>query len=149
MELNLLFPRQSLQGQTIFEEIPLPKTATPLSVGHDFINPKTITLEKNSTTKIYTGVKLQLPPHLWLQLYPRSSYAIRGITVEAGIIDSDFRGEIVAVVRNISNDRFVLRKGERFCQGVFHPAIRAHIKKIEKINPDTTRGEGAFGSTSK
>lgn len=149
MEVTFNLPRQTIRVQTIFEDIELPKTVTPLSIGHDFYAPKTVCLEKMATLKICTGIKMQLPPHLWMQIHPRSSYACRGISVEGGIIDSDYRGEITVIVRNLSNDRFVIKKGERFCQGVFHPAIRVNMKKIDNVDTNTMRGTGGLGSSGK
>ena len=149
MEINLTLPRQRIMGETIFREIPLPMTATEYSVGHDFFATKPITFPPHSTTKVHTGVKLQIPTHLWMELHIRSSLAVVGLSVKGGVIDPDYCGEIGVVVRNDNSKPVDIEAGQRFCQGVLHPAIRANIIRVDTVASSTERGSAGFGSTGR
>lgn len=149
MEINLTLPRQRITGETIFHEVSLPSTATRYSVGHDFFAPKPVVFPPNSTTKVHTGVKLRMPKHLWMELHIRSSLAVLGLSVKGGVIDPDYCGEIGVVVRNDSSKPVDIEAGQRFCQGVLHPAIRADIIRADTVAPSSERGESGFGSTGK
>lgn len=149
MEINLTLPRQQLFGETIFRDIPLPILATQYSVGHDFFAPKAITFPPNSTTRVNTGVKLGIPTHLWMKLYIRSSLAMVGLSVKGGVIDPDFKGEITVIVRNSSSKPVEIEAGQRFCQGVLNPAIRADIHRVEKVATPMGKREDGLGSTGK
>ena len=118
VNLTLSLPRQKLKGCSIFTEIKLPATATPYSVGHDFIMPQNVTCHPHTTIEAPTGIKLELPNHLWMELHIRSSLALKGLTLENAVVDPDFRGEIVAIIRNFSSNTIEIPKGDRFCQKV-------------------------------
>jgi len=96
-----------------------------------------------------TGIAIALPPGYEAQVRPRSGLAIKhGITLlnAPGTIDSDYRGEIKAIMANLGGEPFAVRRGERIAQLVVAPVARALWTLTEAL-PESERGDGGFGST--
>ncbi len=127
----------------------LPNFSTAFSAGVDlraFLS-DSITLNPSERILIPTGLFIQLPNGYEAQIRPRSGLAIKhGITVlnTPGTIDADYRGEIMVILINHSNEPFVINSGDRICQMVI-----AKYEQFEWINVDSLdesdRGEGGFG----
>jgi dUTP pyrophosphatase len=117
---------------------------TPGSAGLDIILPKEITINPGYS-EVDTGVKVALPEGTWGLLKERSSAFRRELVLGAGVIDSDFRGSVVAMVRNMSDRPVTYAAGEAFCQLLVLPSIPVLVEKHDALD-DTTR-VGGFGST--
>lgn len=129
-----------------------PKIATSGSAGLDLRADKWTTIEKGQHVKISTGVVVEIPDGYVGFLLPRSSLGAKGLKLvnTIGVIDSDYRGEIMAIVENISDVPFDIDRGERFVQLVVVPCPQMKIEEVELNNlSDTERGDGGFGSTGK
>ncbi len=100
-------------------------------------------------TIIPTGLFMEIPVGYEAQVRPRSGLAIKkGITVlnTPGTIDADYRGEIMVILINLSNETFVVKHGERIAQMVIAAHEQAQWKLVEDLS-ETERGAGGFGST--
>lgn len=97
----------------------------------------------HQTVKIPLGLGLILPDGYMACVYPRSGLASQGIVCQLPPIDSGYRGEIHAIVSNLSDENFVIHNGDRIGQLVVTPVIIADFT-TEDIKE---RGSGAFGST--
>lgn len=132
---------------------PIPQYATQESAGLDlraFI-PQPITLKPLERALVSTGLSIELPAGYEAQIRPRSGLAAKhGITVlnSPGTIDSDYRGEIKAILVNLSNEDFVINDGERICQMVIASHSQVELIEVEELS-DTERGSGGFGHTGK
>lgn len=130
---------------------PMPEYATPGSAGMDvraFLK-EPVTLGPLERALIPTGLRLQLPQGYECQIRPRSGLAIRnGISLvnTPGTVDSDYRGEISAILINLSNEPFTINDGERICQMVITRYTRVSWEPVSRIDR-TERGDGAFGHT--
>ncbi|AEA06951.1 deoxyuridine 5'-triphosphate nucleotidohydrolase [Lausannevirus] len=110
---------------------------------------KAITLRPLRRVLIPTGIHIALPEHLEAQIRPRSGLAYKnGVTVlnAPGTIDSDFRGEIKALIINLSQEDFVINDGDRIAQMVIAPVTKIQWEQVLDLD-ETKRGEGGFGST--
>ena len=129
----------------------LPAYETPSSAGMDVraCLKEPVTLQPMQRALIPTGLYIQLPHGYECQMRPRSGLALKkGISLvnTPGTVDSDYRGEIGAIVINLSDEPFVINDGERICQMVIKEYTRVEWEPVEP--PDqTTRGDGAFGHT--
>ena len=131
----------------------LPEYETPHSAGMDLRanidNP--ITLKPLERALIPTGLFIELPVGCEAQIRPRSGLAIKhGISLvnSPGTIDSDYRGEIKAIVVNLSDTSFVVNDGERICQMVIARHERVEWIPSEQLD-ESVRGAGGFGHTGK
>lgn len=133
-----------------------PEYRTDGSVGFDiaFFDPEaeSYTLKPSETHRFKTGIFVKLPIGYELQIRPRSSMGARGIIVtnSPGTIDSDYRGELLILLTNTNElTDHVIKRGERIAQGVLALALKANFNQVMKIENDTARGAGGFGSTGK
>jgi len=108
-----------------------------------------IVLQPGHRTAVPTGIAIALPEGYEAQVRPRSGLALRhGITVlnAPGTIDSDYRGEVAAILINHGSEPFAIARGTKIAQLVI--AAHARVEWNEQANLDTTvRGAGGFGST--
>ena len=100
---------------------------------------------------IPTGLFIELPLGYEAQVRPRSGLAIKkGITVlnSPGTIDADYRGEIMVILINLSQEDFVIQHGERIAQMVVASHEKVEWTAVEELE-ETERGDGGFGHTGK
>ena len=108
-----------------------------------------ITLQPGERALIPTGFIFEIPAGFEAQIRPRSGLAFKhGITClnSPGTIDSDYRGEVKALLINHGAEPFVIERGMRIAQMVIAPVTRATVCEAGETT-DTTRGAGGFGST--
>lgn len=110
---------------------------------------ETVELAAGETKMIHTGIALQIPDGLVGLVYARSGIATkRGLAPanKVGVIDSDYRGEIMVSLYNHSGKPQEIADGERIAQLVIAPYITASFEQAESLD-ETERGSGGFGST--
>jgi dUTP pyrophosphatase len=128
---------------------PLPHYATTGSSGMDLraYLPEPYTLPPMHRVAIPTGIKIQLPPGFEAQVRPRSGMALQqGITClnSPGTIDSDYRGEIKAILINLSSETHIIQNGDRIAQLVIQKVEKANWIEVAQLE-QTVRNEGGFG----
>jgi len=129
----------------------LPNYETIASAGMDLRANLTesITLNPLERTIVKTGLFIELPIGYEAQVRPRSGLALKnGITVlnSPGTVDSDYRGEVCAILINHSQVDFMITRGMRIAQIVIARHEQAEIVEVENLD-ETARGLGGFGST--
>lgn len=101
------------------------------------------------TIKVPTGLTMEIPEGYWGGIYARSGLATKmGLRPAncTGIIDSDYRGEIIVALHNDTDESQVVNSGERIAQFVLMPQVLINFEETDNLT-DTKRGEGGFGST--
>ena len=96
-------------------------------------------------TIVPLGFGLEVPDGYQAIIKPRSSMNAKGMLTQIGTIDSGYRGEIKAVIINLTQEDKLFRKGDKICQIVIEPVILAEF--VENLHND--RGTGGFGSTGE
>ncbi|MDE2425746.1 MAG: dUTP diphosphatase [Elusimicrobia bacterium] len=96
---------------------------------------------------INTGLSLELPKGTVGIIRPRSSAFRKGLMI-SGVLDSDFRGQVMVQVWNISNQDISLHHGDRIAQLIVMPYIKVNIEEVLELS-NTIRGENGFGSTGQ
>ncbi len=129
----------------------LPQYATPLSAGMDLRAnlDEPIVLQPMQRHLIPTGLHIALPAGFEAQIRPRSGLALKkGITVlnSPGTIDADYRGEVMVLLINLSNEDFVVNDGERIAQMIIARHEQGEFQLVEQLD-ETERGEGGYGHT--
>ncbi len=133
-------------------KIPMPVYATSGSAGMDLhaCCETAIAIPAWSRGKVPTGIAIELPgPELVALVFPRSGLASKhGISLSnaVGVIDSDYRGEIICLVKNDSDQEFLIHPGDRIAQLLFFPIYRMDWEEVTELE-ETKRGAGGFGST--
>lgn len=107
------------------------------------------TIEPGKVITIPLGFAVELPEGYEMQIRGRSGLA-RKNSIEVfnapGTIDSDYRGEVGAILYNASTEPFIINPGDRIAQAIVAPVIRAEWHLTENLS-ETERGSGGFGST--
>lgn len=134
------------------EDAVLPFRATPQSAGYDLCSCEEQTIKSGETVKLHTGLALELceAPDSVMLIYARSSLASKhGITLAncVGVIDTDYRGEIMIPMINQSDRSYTVAKRERVAQLVVTPIFLPDIESTDELS-QTVRGSGGFGSTN-
>lgn len=110
-----------------------------------------VTIQPKETEFIKTGIALEVPEGFAGLIYARSGLACKKGLAPAnkvGVIDADYRGEIMVALYNHSKEPVTIEHGERIAQMVITPYLRADFQEVEELS-DTVRGEGGFGSTGR
>ena len=110
-----------------------------------------ITINPGKTAIIPTGIAFAIPKNYEIQIRPRSGLAAKkGISVlnTPGTVDSDYRGEIIIILINLSKKSFVVKSGDRVAQMILCPVAKGKLQEVKNL-PKTVRGKGGFGSTGK
>ncbi len=130
----------------------LPTYGTPFSAGADLyaLTAAPITIAPGETILIHTGLAFEIPEGYGGFVFARSGLATKKGLAPAnkvGVIDSDYRGELMIPLHNGGSESAVIQNGDRVAQLVFLPAPQAVFTETDVMS-ETKRGCGGFGSTS-
>lgn len=129
----------------------LPTQSTPGAAGFDLYADEDCCIYPHplsgSHRLVSTGIALSIDPDKVGLIWPRSGLATRhGIQVGAGVIDSDYRGEIKVLLFNLGNSIFEIKRGDRIAQILIMPVYGQTILEVDDLG-NTARGAFGFGST--
>lgn len=129
----------------------LPAYSTPQSAGMDLRAniDESLTLHPMERKLITTGIYMALPIGYEAQIRPRSGLALKhGITVlnTPGTVDADYRGEVMVLLVNLSQEDFIVNDGERIAQMVIAKHEQADFVEVTELD-ETDRGDGGYGHT--
>ena len=136
----------------IGREIPTPFYATGGAAAMDLhaCIDQAVSIPAGGRAVIPTGIAIALPSADYVALiFARSGLGVKhGIAPAncAGVIDSDYRGELLVGLQNSSDVAYTIQPADRIAQLMITPVIQAQIQMVEELD-DTTRGAGGFGST--
>ena len=131
----------------------LPTYGTPYAAGADLYAclEEEITIAPGETVFVPTGIAMEVPEHCAGLIYARSGLACkRGLAPanKVGVVDSDYRGEIIVVLHNHGSVPQTVANGERIAQMVITPVLTPAYVETEELT-DTVRANQGFGSTGK
>lgn len=110
-----------------------------------------VTIEPQEAVLIHTGLAMEIPVGFAGLVYARSGLATKqGLAPsnKVGVIDADYRGEILVSLYNHSKEARTIEHGERIAQLVITPFLTAEWNEVPELK-ETTRGTGGFGSTGR
>ena len=143
-----------MRVKRVHKDAMLPTYGTEGSGALDFYAAEDVTVWEERTYRIGLGVALEVPKGFVLQLVPRSSMGMNTplrMPNSIGVIDSDYRGEVVAIYVNDESKGMIpyqINKGDRIAQGYLVPTPKINLVEVEELS-DTDRGDKGFGSTGK
>ena len=133
-------------------DIPLPYYATPGSAAMDLhaCLDEAVTIPAGERRVIPTGLAIALPSADYVALvFARSGLGIKHGVAPAncvGVIDSDYRGELLVGLQNSGGSEFTIRPGDRIAQLMVVPVVQPRLRLVDELD-ETGRGAGGFGST--
>ena len=133
-----------------YDDIILPVRATKGSAGYDFSSPVDVTLRPGEMVKVPSGIRCCIEEGYVLHIYPRSSLGFKyqlSLANTTGSIDADYynalnEGHIIVALVNRGNKDIVIKKGERFVQGIFLKFYTAEEEEVTNVRT------GGFGSSN-
>jgi len=111
----------------------------------------TVAVAPGRAATVKTDVAFEVPEGYVMMVYSRSGHGFKhGVRLVncVGVVDSDYRGEVVARLHNDGRETYVAEFGERVAQAMIVPVPRVEFQVVDELSP-TERGEGGFGSTGK
>ena len=125
----------------------LPTRGSSFSAGLDICSIEDLVIGPRERAVARTGLAMAIPPGFYGRVAPRSGLAVKqGLDVLAGVIDSDYRGELCCVLYNTSDTAMSLPAGSKVCQLIIEKIITPKAAWAQDLD-ETARGAGGFGST--
>lgn len=133
------------------EQAQMPHYGTEYAAGADLYAcmEQPLTIAAGATAFVHTGIAMEIPVGFVGLVYARSGLACKKGLAPAnkvGVIDADYRGEIMVALFNHSPEDITIESGERVAQIVITPYLYADYEEVDELE-DTVRGVGGFGST--
>jgi len=138
----------NLLVERINPEAKLPEKAHQSDAGYDLFAVENVSIPPYGQAKIGTGVKMAIPQNFAGLIWDKSSLAAQGLKTMGGVIDSGYRGEIIIIAKNLTEEFFNITKGQKVAQIIIQEI--GDIPLIEtEISDSTEREDSGFGSTGK
>ena len=139
-----------IRFKKLSEKATAPTYGTEYSAGADLYNlDEIITVEPHATVLVHTGIAVEIPEGYCGLIFARSGLASkRGLAPanKVGVIDADYRGEVMVALHNHTDKAATVDAGERIAQLAIVPFLKAEYEESGELS-DTVRGAGGFGST--
>lgn len=145
--------KQTVKLKKLTPDAIIPTYGTEFAAGADLYSSikEDIVINPKETKFINTGIALEIPDGLVGLIYARSGLACKKGVAPAnkvGVIDSDYRGEIIVALYNHSENPLIISYGDRIAQFVLTPYITANFEEADELS-ESVRGNGGFGSTGR
>lgn len=135
--------------QKLDDRAVVPTYGSEFSAGADLYAIEDTVVEPGQTVLVHTGLAMEIPEGYGGFIYARSGLASKKGLAPAnkvGVIDADYRGEIMVALYNHSSESRTVLAGERVAQLVIAPFLKAEFEVLDELS-NTVRGAGGFGST--
>jgi len=138
---------QSVRVKKLSAEARVPRKGTARAAGHDLYANEGTDVPAKGQAIVGTGMAIGLPHDTYGRIAPRSSLAVkRRLMTNAGVIDSDDRGEVKVVLANLGDQAYRVKKGDRIAQLIIEKFDNRELQDVTQLD-DTERGDQEFGSS--
>ncbi|HXK35196.1 MAG TPA: dUTP diphosphatase [Candidatus Paceibacterota bacterium] len=138
-----------LKIKKLTSDAKLPSYAHHGDAGLDLYSAEDKIIKPNERAVIKTGLAMELPHGHAGLVWDKSGLAAKnGLKVLGGVVDCNYRGEVMVLIMNLSNKDYEAKKGEKIAQMLIQKVEHMEIEEVKELS-DTTRGAGGFGSTGK
>ena len=140
-------PLDQLRFKQLDGRATLPTRGSSFAAGLDICSIEELVIQPRQRAIARTGLAVAIPPGFYGRVAPRSGLAARhGLDVLAGVIDSDYRGELCCLLYNTGDAVIELPAGNKICQLIVEKIITPEAAWTTDLD-ETARGAGGFGST--
>lgn len=140
-----------VQLKKLRDDATVPTRGSEKAAGYDLYSAEELKVAPGETVKVGTGIAVAIPDGNFGGIYARSGLATKEGLRPAncvGVIDSDYRGEIIVALHNDSAVERLIEKGERIAQLVIQPYLSVEFETVDELD-ETERGDGGFGHSGK
>jgi len=139
---------QSVRVEKLSAEARVPMKGTARAAGHDLYANEGTEVRARGKAIVGTGIAIGLPHNTNARIAPRSSLAVKHrLTTNAGVIVSDYRGELTVVLANLGDQPYRVEKGDRIAQLIIEIFANRELQEVTQLD-DTERGDEGFGSSN-
>ncbi|CAD6192445.1 unnamed protein product [Caenorhabditis auriculariae] len=125
----------------------VPKYGTAEAAGADLSSNEDCVIPAKGKRRVATGIRVEIPKGYYGRIAPRSGLALKNfIDVGAGVLDSDYRGEISVLLYNFDDKDFEIKVGDRICQMVMEKFAQSKFVEVEELS-ETERGDCGYGTS--
>lgn len=129
------------------KEIELPKYSRKGDAALDIRSAESCIIEAGKRKAVKSGIAIELPEGYVGLVWDRGGIAAKhGVHTMAGVLDSNYRGELMIVLKNLSEDDFKIERGDRIAQLVIQQVVEADVEESDELS-DSNRGDGRFCSS--
>lgn len=137
-----------LKIKKLSENATIPTKATAGSAGYDLYTAGDIMIEPGDIRMVRTDIAIECPPHSYGRVAPKSGLTVkRQLDIRAGVIDSDYRGNVIMTMHNIGKETQTLKKGDQIAQLIIKKIVNVTLENDVSMT-ETKRDNKGFGSTS-
>ncbi|NQV91732.1 dUTP diphosphatase [Candidatus Woesearchaeota archaeon] len=137
----------TIKIKKLHEDAVVPRYAKEHDAGMDFFSNESLVLQPGERKLVSTGISMAIPQGYVGLIWDKSGIATKhGLKTMAGVIDAGYRGEIKILIHNLSNEKYVIEKGNKVAQMLIQPVEQREIIIVSELD-SSDRGEGGFGST--
>lgn len=129
----------------------LPTRERTTDAGWDLYCDKKTKIDTNNVVKVPTGIAIEIPEGYYAKIEERSGFAFNNhntLKLKAGIIDSEYRGEVMVIMQNCGDRPIVIEEGTKFAQFILRQLPETDLIQVEELST-TSRGDKGFGSSDK
>lgn len=138
----------SLKVKKVKPDATIPSRGSKYSAGLDLYSCDDYEINPFETVAVNTGISIEMSPLQWGEIKERSGLALNSnVSVGGGVIDSDYRGEIKVIIRNLGKDKFIVKKGNKIAQLIIQRYEYCPLIEVSDELSTTQRGSQGFGST--
>jgi dUTP pyrophosphatase len=128
----------------------LPTRGSPSAAGLDLCADRAFTIKPMGIQLVTTGLTMVIPEGYYGRIAPRSGMSVKtGLIVNAGVIDSDYRGHVKVLFQNHTNNDVQINEGDKVAQIIIEKIALLEVEEVEELEEleNTVRGTNGFGST--
>lgn len=137
----------------LIKDVETPKYQTEGASGFDIPAAVATVIPPGECVQIPTGLAFSVPPGFELQIRPRGGFSFKNKAMIAntpGTVDSDYRGEVFILMRNLDDKPLRIKQNQRIAQGVIVPVLQGNLIETQEWDAgETERGDGSLGSTGE
>jgi len=139
---------QSVRVKKLSDGARVPTKGTVRAAGHDLYAKEGIDVPARRQAVVRTGIAMGLPHNTYARIAPQSSLAVKHrLTTNAGVIDSDYRGQVKGFLANLGDEPYRVEKGDRIAQLIIEKIDHREVQEATQLD-DTERGDQGFGSSN-
>jgi len=138
---------QSVRVKKLSSEATVPKKGSARAAGHDLNANEGTEVPARGQAMVGTGIAIGLPHNTYVRIAPRSSLAVKHpLMTNAGVIESNYRGEVNVVLANLVDQPYREEKGDRIAPLIIEQFVNSELQEVTKLD-DTERGDQGFWSS--
>lgn len=135
-----------IRVKRLVSDIKLPSYAHPDDAGMDLYSAEEKIIAPGEHCTIKTGVAIAIPKGFVGLIWDKSGIAKNGLKTMGGVLDSNYRGEIILILKNVSEKAYEVKKNNKIAQLLIQPIVNNQVVEVNELD-DTDRGEKGLGST--